>query len=101
MVKDLAEKEFDQAIAGEGIVLIDFWAAWCGPCRMLGPILNELSEDSTIHASFYKVNADENPSLSQKYEITSLPTVMVFENGVLKNTIVGVRPPNVYRELLQ
>jgi thioredoxin 1 len=101
MVNELTEETFEETLSSaEGPVLIDFWAAWCGPCRMLGTILNELSEDESISGQFYKVNADENPKLAEKYSIVSLPTVMIFENGTLKNSIVGVRPPNVYKELL-
>lgn len=101
MVKELTEETFEKTLSSvEGPIVVDFWAAWCGPCRMLGPILNELSEDEGVSASFYKVNADENPKLAEKYSISSLPTVMIFENGTLKNSIVGVRPPNVYKELL-
>jgi thioredoxin 1 len=101
MVNDLTDSMVDEVLtAAEGKVVVDVWAAWCGPCRMLGPILEDLSNDQKIPAKFYKLNADENPALVEKYSITSLPTVLIFEKGNVVNTVVGVRPPNMYKELL-
>lgn len=101
MVKEITEKDFDvEVLAKDGLVLVDFWAAWCGPCRMLSPILDKLSEVKSDSADFYKINVDENPAIAQKFNITSLPTVLVFEKGTVKNNLVGVRPSQVYEEML-
>ncbi len=100
MVNELTEANFDETISNaEGLVLVDFWAAWCGPCRMLGTILNDLSEEDT-KAEFYKVNVDENSAIAEKFKITSLPTVIVLSKGEIQNTLVGVRPKGMYKEIL-
>jgi thioredoxin 1 len=73
----------------KGIVLVDFWADWCGPCKMLAPILDELSEEST--AKICKVNVDESGDLAGDYGIRSIPTMIVFKDGVKVDQIVGLR----------
>lgn len=72
----------------EGVVLVDFWAAWCGPCKMLGPILDEVSNE--IPQKIAKVNVDEVEALAQKYKIRSIPTMIVFKNGEIADTLVGL-----------
>ena len=74
-----------------GKVLVDFWADWCGPCRMVGPVLEELSGD--YHdVTFLKLNVDENPVVAQSYEVMSIPTIIAFDGGEVKKRIVGALP---------
>ena len=73
-------------------VLVDFWAPWCGPCRMVAPIVEELGEEYAGRVSFYKMNTDENPTVPSQYGIRSIPSLLIFKGGELKGTIVGFRP---------
>lgn len=79
-------------------VLVDFWAEWCGPCRAVAPVLEAISEEHPNDIVIVKVNTDENPEISAQYMITSIPTLLVFENGEPVKQIVGARPK---RTLLQ
>ena len=99
-ILNLTKGNFDETIK-EGTVLVDFWADWCGPCRMLSPILDELAEKVGDKAVFGKVNVDEETDIARRFEISSIPTVMIFKNGELKETKVGVQPAGVYEALLQ
>jgi len=73
-------------------VVVDCWAAWCGPCRMVGPILDELAKEMQGRIVFAKLNVDENPATSSKYQIMSIPTMLVFKNGNLVDRFVGAMP---------
>ncbi len=77
-------------------VLVDFWAPWCGPCRMVGPIIESISEKMEGKAKVVKLNTDENPSTAQNYGITGIPTVMIFNKGELVQSLVGVRQEAEY-----
>jgi thioredoxin 1 len=93
MIKEVTDGNFDEeVIKADKVVVIDFWASWCGPCKMLAPVMEELSEEMDGKAYFAKVNVDENPVLSQKYRIASIPTILVFKNGEAVDTMVGFRP---------
>lgn len=99
MVKELKETEFDEKIK-EGKVLVDFFAVWCGPCRMLGPVIEEVSNIVKDY-TFYKVNVDENENVTKKYGIMTIPTLLLFENGELKETLIGFRPKEELLEILK
>jgi len=85
---DLKEAEFDATIA-QGTVLVDFWAPWCGPCRMLAPVIEELAEDFDGKAKICKVNTDEEQNIAVKYGIRSIPTILFFKDGELVDQMVG------------
>lgn len=89
MVKQINSDEFKEAIK-EGKVVVDLFATWCGPCKMLSPVLDEISEEITT-TKFYKIDVDDNEDIAREYNVMSIPTVLVFENGELTNTIVGLK----------
>ena len=92
-IKNLSLDNFDNEISSSKTpVLVDFWAEWCGPCKMLGPILEEISEDLKDKLQVVKVNLDENQDLAMKYSIRSIPTLLLFKGGELVDTKVGLLP---------
>jgi thioredoxin 1 len=102
MIKEIMDNDFSEQIAASsGAVVVDFWAPWCGPCKMLGPVLEELSGEYEGKVKFFKLNVDENPVMSQKYRVTSIPTVIVFKNGETADTMVGFRPKQAISELIE
>ncbi len=89
MVKELTTENFKEEIASEQKTLVDFWAPWCGPCRMLSPIVDEIAETATDF-KVGKVNVDENPDIAREYSIAAIPTLLVFKNGELVGKTVGL-----------
>lgn len=83
---------FDEAIAADKPVVVDFWAEWCGPCRMIAPVLDELAGDYEGKATVAKVNVDENQELAGRFGITSIPNIKIFKKGVEVENIVGATP---------
>ena len=81
-------------------VLVDFWATWCGPCRMLAPVIAQIAEEQAGKVRVGKVNVDEQPQLAARFGIASIPTVMVFRNGQVVNTAIGARPKAQIMELI-
>lgn len=86
--KNLDDKSFDKAIAGDKPVLVDFWAPWCGPCQMMEPIVEELAKE-TKEATITKVNIDENPKIAAKFNVMSVPTFLLFKDGKVVDQIIG------------
>ena len=92
MLTDFKDEDFDSKIKNEDVSVIQFSAAWCGPCKSLGPILEEISNDLKDQLKVVKVNLDENQDLAMKYSIRSIPTLLLFKGGELIDTKVGLLP---------
>ena len=99
MVEEINESMFDEKIK-TGKVMVDCYAPWCGPCKMLSPIVDEISKEVEDY-SFYKLNVDDNEELSRKYGIMSIPTLLIFEDGELKEKLVGFKSKNELKEILK
>ena len=99
-MKQLTQQQFNELIAGGKPVVCDFFATWCGPCKMLAPVLEEVSAGYADRAEFVKVDVDEAPALAAKYGIMSIPFVAVFKNGELSAKSVGFMPESEAREFL-
>jgi len=98
----LNETNFDQEIKESALpFLVDFWAQWCGPCQMLGPILDQIATDFEGRARVGKVNVDENPNLAGKFGVMSIPTLILFVGGQEKERLVGVIPKERLVQLLE
>jgi len=90
MTQHVSDSSFEaEVLKAEGPVIVDFWAEWCGPCKQLGPLVDELSNELAGKAKIVKVNIDENPNAPTKYGVRGIPTLMVFKNGQLTDTRVG------------
>lgn len=92
MVTELNEQQFEEFVKQDGVVLVDCWAPWCGPCRRMGPIIEELANDLAGEVAVAKLNADENQMVASKFGINAIPTLLFFKNGVQQEPLVGLRP---------
>jgi len=96
---ELTEENFEATVA-EGVSLVDFWAPWCGPCRMVAPIIDELAGEFEGKAKICKVNTDENQDIAVKYGIRSIPTILFFKNGEVAEQLVGASSKEAFKEKL-
>ncbi|MBL7472354.1 thioredoxin [Robertkochia sediminum] len=101
MALEITDATFDEVVLkSDKPVMVDFWAAWCGPCRMVAPIIDELSSEYDGKAVVGKVDVDSHQEFAAKYGVRNIPTVLVFQNGEVVGRQVGVAPKNVYAEAL-
>ncbi|MDA9231484.1 thioredoxin [Rickettsiales bacterium] len=89
MAKEITDQEFENIIKSENITLVDFWAPWCGPCKQLSPLIDELSNDMSGKIDVVKCNIDDNPESPSKYGVRGIPTLMIFKDGKLIDSKVG------------
>ena len=92
-IQDLSTSPFDEVVkAADTPVVVDFWAEWCGPCKMITPILEELASEQAGKITVAKLNVDENPDLAMRYNVMSIPTLLVFKDGEVAKRLVGAKP---------
>jgi len=92
-VLEVTDKTFQSEVLDyDGVVMVDFWAPWCGPCRMVAPIVEELASEYEGKAKIAKLNVDENPNTAGKYGVMSIPTLLFFQNGKVVDQIIGAQP---------
>ena len=102
MTIEVTDTNFDEIVLkSDKPVIVDFWAEWCGPCRIIGPIINELSQDYDGKAIFTKLDVDSNPGVSAKFGIRNIPTVLFFKNGEIADKQVGAVPKSNLEAKLQ
>ena len=101
MVKTFDGAAFRAAMEEKKTLVVDFWATWCGPCRMLAPVMEKLSEEFEGQAEFVKIDVDDNPDLAREYSIMSIPCVMVFKGGALAGKNVGFVSQSAMKEFIE
>ncbi len=101
MAKVATNTNFPELLQGNNLIIVDFWATWCGPCRMLSPILDEVEEEMAGQISVVKVNVDDADEIAAKYRIMSIPTLLFFKNGQLVDKTVGAMPKAVLVEKIK
>jgi len=99
-VIEVTDANFTDLINSNSPTLVDFWAPWCGPCRALGPTIEDLANDFEGKSSVGKLNVDDYPSLAAKFGVSSIPSVLIFKNGEVTETLVGLRPKEAYAKIL-
>jgi thioredoxin 1 len=99
LIKQLNDDNFDQGIA-QGVVLVDFYADWCGPCRMLAPVVEELAQEMNGKIVVAKVDTDQSVNVAAKYEVTSIPTLILFKDGQIVKRVVGLKDLDSLRKMV-
>jgi thioredoxin 1 len=98
-ISELTEATFFEEVGASDVpVVVDFWAEWCAPCKAIGPVLEEIAKEQAGKIRVVKINVDENPGLARQFDVMSIPTLMVFDEGLPKNRIVGARGKQQYLE---
>lgn len=101
-VQQITDITFDkEVLESNKLVLVDFWAAWCGPCKMVAPVIDEIANEYNEKVKVVKVNTDENPSTAASYGIRSIPTLLIFNNGHIVDTIIGAIPKSTVVNRIQ
>ena len=101
-VQHITQADFEHAVLkSQTPMVVDFYADWCGPCRMVGPVMETLSQEYTGRVSFAKVDTDANQSLAMRYNIMSIPTVMIFKGGQIVDKVIGAVPAEAYRRKIE
>ncbi|KQC07946.1 MAG: thioredoxin [Smithella sp. SDB] len=101
LVRHVGDGDFEKNVLKNGkLVLVDFWAPWCGPCRAIGPILEELADNFGNQVDIVKVNVDDNPKISSQYGIRNIPTLLIIKDGTIKDITVGLSSKNKLTELI-
>ncbi len=98
---EITDTNFDEIIKSEQPVLMDFWAEWCGPCKMIGPIVEELAADYEGKATITKLDVDSNPDIASKFGIRSIPTLLIFKGGKVVDKVIGAVPKSVLADKLE
>lgn len=102
MAMEFNDQNFDQEVMkSDKVTVVDFWAPWCGPCQLMGPIMEELALEMGDKAKIGKLNVDENPATAQAFTVMSIPTVMIFKDGKVTQKFVGVQSKEVLKEALE
>ena len=100
VVQQVTDATFEATVKAGKPVFVDFWAPWCGPCRIIGPIVEELAPSYQGKAVITKMNVDDNPNVAQRYGVTSIPTLMMFKDGKLVDRMVGAAPKNALQQFI-
>lgn len=100
-VEHISQSNFDEVVSGTEVVLVDFFATWCNPCKILAPVLDQISEFLPENRKIVKIDIDENMEAARKFGVMSIPTLILFKNGQAAQRLVGVRPEEEIRELLK
>lgn len=101
-VFDLTKENFDsEVLNNKGLVMVDFWATWCGPCRTMSPVVDQIAEEAADKLKVCKVNIDEQPELAERYQVMTIPTLMVFKDGKAVASTVGVQPKKTVLDMVE
>ncbi len=101
MALQFTDATFDEVLSSNEVVVADFWAEWCGPCKMVGPSIEQLAEEYAGKAAIGKIDIEENDDLATKYAIRNIPTVLFFKNGEVVDKMVGAAPKSVFEDKLK
>lgn len=97
----LTTAAFDEVVKGDKPVFVDFWAPWCGPCRMITPFIEQLADEFDGRAVVAKLNVDEEPAIAERFGVSTIPTVIVFKNGEAVDRGVGARPKQAFKDMIE